>query len=341
MRFAEPMHFLLLILVAALGLTALWAIGYKKRILNRFGELPLIFRNSPTISFARQRVKVILLVLATSLVAVALARLQFGTHKELVKREGIDIVVCLDVSTSMLAQDIKPSRLAKAKQEVHAVIDRLRGDRIGLVAFAGEAFTQCPLTLDYAAARLMLGAMDDKAVSIQGTSLASAMTEAIELFDRRERKHKVVLLLTDGEGHDENAEEVAAQAREEGVRIYTVGVGTPSGEPIPVLDRRGVQVGFKKDEGGEVIVSQLNDQILQKIALTTGGKFFQVTVGEVELDRIFAEISEMDKKELEGTLVTRFDDRFQWPLMLALMLLIAEFFVSERRRPDVGTRPAR
>lgn len=332
MRFADPNNFVLLLLVAALGLFIVYALARKKRLLHKFGDLPLIMRNAPYISFARQGGKAGLLLIGLVFLTLALSRLQFGTHLESLKREGIDLIVALDVSNSMLARDMKPNRLDKAKQEIQGILERLRGDRIGLVAFAGEAFIQCPLTLDYTAAEFLLGAMDQNSVSIQGTSVGSAIKMAAQAFEQKERQHKVLLLLTDGEDHDQGAEAAAESARREGIKIYTVGIGNPAGEPIPIVDRNGNQVGFKKDRNGEVIITQLNEAILQKVALATGGKYYHATAGEMELDRIFSEIAEMEKKELEGTLVTRYDDRFQWPLLLALALIVGEFFVSERRK---------
>ena len=333
MRFAEPIYFALLLAVLLLAIYVFWAISRKKRLLNLFGDLPLMMKNAPYISFARQRTKAVLVLIGLGFVSVALARLQFGTHLEKLQREGIDIIVAVDLSNSMLARDMKPNRLEKAKQELRSIIDRLKGDRIGLVAFAGEAFVQCPLTMDYAAARMLLSVMDQNTVSVQGTSLTSAIEAARKGFIQQEKQHKVLLLLTDGEDQEGNAVEAAAEARKDGIRIYTVGIGSPAGEPIPVVDRKGDQVGFKKDRSGEVIVSKLDEETLQKIALETGGKYYNATGGEIELDRIFDEISKMEKKELEGTLVTRYDDRYQWPLLLAIILVTAEFFVSERKKP--------
>jgi len=334
MRFSSPENFALLIGVLLVGLFVYWSIGRKKRLLELFGDLPLLLRNAPYISFARQRTKALLLLLGLAFVCVALARLQFGTHLEMLKRQGLDIIVALDVSNSMLAADYKPNRLEKAKQEVRSIITRLRGDRIGLVVFAGEAYVQCPLTLDYAAAEMLLSIMDQNTVSIQGTSIVSAIEAAQRAFTKEEKKHKVLLLLTDGENHEGDPVEAASAARRDGIKIYTVGIGSPSGEPIPVLNRKGEQVGFKKDPAGEVIVTKLDEATLQKIALETGGKYYHATAGELELDRIFDEISKLEKKELEGTLVTRYDDRFQWPLLLAIMLVVGEFFLSERRKPS-------
>jgi Ca-activated chloride channel homolog len=337
MRFAEPYNFIFMVGVLLLGLFIFWALSRKKKMLQRFGDLPLLMRMSPYISFARQRTKGILLILAMALVVVALARLQFGTHLEMLKREGIDIIVALDVSNSMLAEDIKPNRMEKAKQELRSIVDRLKGDRIGLIVFAGEAFVQCPLTLDYGAAKMLLSSVDNTSVSIQGTSIKAAIEEARKSFEQKERSHKVLLLLTDGEDLEGGADKEAEEARKDGIRVYTIGIGNPAGQPIPLFDRNGNQIGFKKDEDGQVVISKLDENTLQKIALSTGGKYYNVSAGEMELDRIFEDISKMEKKEQEGTLVTQYDDRYQWPLALALLLVIAEFFVPERKRPAGGT----
>ena len=333
MRFGEPTNFILLILVLLIAVFVYWALVRKKKLINRFGDLPLIMKNAPYISFARQGTKATLLLVSMVLIVVALARLQFGTHLELLKREGIDIVVAMDVSNSMLARDMKPNRLEKAKQEIQSILDRLQGDRIGLVVFAGEAFIQCPLTLDYASATFLLRAIDQNSVSIQGTSLTAALDKANQAFNQQEKKHKVLILLTDGEDQEEGAIQTAEELRKNGIKVYTVGIGNPAGEPIPMFDRTGNQVGFKKDQNGEVIMTSLDEMALQKIALATGGKYFHSSPGEIELDRIFDEISNLEKKELEGTLVTRYDDRFQWPLLFALLLIVGEFFMPERKKP--------
>lgn len=334
MRFYAPENFLLLIAVAAMALLLMWTLARKRRLLARFGDLPLLMKTSPYISFARQRTKFILLILGMVFITLALVRIQFGTHLEQVKREGLDVIIALDVSNSMLARDFKPNRLEKARQEIRSIIDRLAGDRVGLVAFAGEAYVQCPLTLDYSAAQMLLSVMDTRSVSIQGTSISEAIRTAAGAFEQKEKKHKVLLLLTDGEDHEGGSEEAAKEARKQGIRIYTVGIGSPAGEPIPILDRTGKQVGFKKDENGEVIVSKLGENDLQRIALATGGKYYHATAGEMELERIFEEISKLEKKDQEGTLVTRYDDRFQWPLLFAMVLIVGEFFLPERKRPE-------
>ena len=329
MRFAAPENFAILLGVLILAIFMFYSLARKKKLLKIFGDLSLIMKNSPYISFARQRTKAILLIIALIFLTLTLTRLQFGTHLEMLEREGLDIVVAIDVSNSMMVRDMKPSRLEKAKLEILGIIERLKGDRISLVAFAGQA-------LDYSAARFLLDAIDHSSVSVQGTSLTAALTMASKAFNQQEKKHKVLLLLTDGEDHEGGIEDAADEASRQGIKIYTVGIGNSAGEPIPILDRNGTQVGFKKDGNGEVIVSRLDETTLQKISLTTGGKYYHATAGEIELDRIFDEISTLEKKELEGTLVTRYDDRFQFPLLLVILLVTGEFFLPERKKAAGG-----
>ncbi len=332
MRFGMPSNLILLGLIIILGLFYIWSIGRKKKLLARFGDLFLILKNAPYISFARQGGKATLLLTGLLFVVITLSQLQCGTHMEMMKREGIDLVVAVDVSNSMLAQDMKPSRIAKARQEVRGIIDRLKGDRIGLVVFAGDAFIECPLTLDYSAAQIFLDVIDVGLVPHQGTAIGDAIRKSTEAFSKLEKKHKVLLLLTDGE--DQNTEPLSAaeEARKEGVKIYTIGIGSANGEPIPVTNRNGDVVGYKKDNQGQVIVTKLDEVTLQKIALTTGGKYYHATPGEMELDKVYDDISKMEKKELEGKLMMQYEDRFQYPLVLAIFLIVLEFFISERKK---------
>jgi Ca-activated chloride channel family protein len=247
------------------------------------------------------------------------------------KREGVDIVIALDCSHSMLAQDFKPSRLEKAKQEMNGLISRMRGDRVGLVAFAGVAFIQCPLTLDYSAAGMFLDIMDENLIPRPGTAVGDAIRTSIAAFNQKERKYKVLILLTDGEDHGSDPLKAAEEAAAEGIRIYTIGIGSVQGEPVPVKNKRGMVTGYKKDREGSVVVSKLDQTTLQKIALTTGGKYYHATSGEMELEKIYSEISKMEKKELEGKLMTQYEDRYQIFIFLAIVCLTIEFLLSERR----------
>jgi Ca-activated chloride channel family protein len=335
MRFYEPIYLLGILLIPVIALFFWWAIDRKKKLLARFGDMPLIMRAASGISFKRQASKVTMLCAAVLFLSLAAAKPQIGTHMELMKREGIDIIIAIDVSGSMEAMDVTPgpiSRLAKAKQEIRSLInpERLQGDRVGLVAFAGEAFIQCPLTLDYSAARIFLDVINTDLIPSPGTDLGAAIRKAAEGFIRRERKHKVLILITDGEGHGSDPTKAAEDARKEGVKIYTIGIGNPEGEPIPIYNRRGERVGFKKDKEGEVVISKTDITSLQKIALATGGKFYRASPSELELDKIYEEIAGMEKKELEGKLLLQYDDRFQWPLAIAMLFIIWELFLPER-----------
>lgn len=338
MRFASPENLALLGMIFVLAMFYIWAINRKKKILARFGDILLLLKNSPYISFARQGGKAAILLAGVFFVVLTLSQLQCGTHMEMMKREGIDLVVAIDVSNSMLAEDMKPNRIAKARQEVRGILNRLQGDRIGLVAFAGEAFVQCPLTLDYSAAEIFLDVIDVGLIPQQGTAVGSAIRKAMEAFEKHERKHKVLILLTDGEDHDTEPVKAAEEARKDGVKIYPIGIGSPVGEPIPVTNRQGERVGFKKDESGEVVVTKLDEMTLQKIALSTGGKYYHATAGEMELDKVYDEISKMEKKELEGKLMMQYEDRFQYPLFLAILLIVLEFFIPEKRKTGTAEK---
>jgi Ca-activated chloride channel family protein len=335
MRFYEPLYLLGILLIPVLGLFYWIAIERKKKILARFGEIPLIMRAASGISFSRQAGKAAMLLAAILFLSLAAAKPQLGTHMEMVKREGLDVMIAVDVSRSMEALDVIPgpiSRLVKAKQEIRGLLtpERLQGDRIGLVAFAGEAFIQCPLTLDYRAARIFLDIIKTEIINVPGTAIGKAIRKASTGFEGRERKHKVLILLTDGEDHDTDPVAAAEEARKQGIKIYTIGIGNPDGEPIPIYNKQGERVSFKKDDEGEIIISKMDEATLQKIALETGGRYFRATPSELELDKIFDEISGMEKKELEGKLLLQYDDRFQWPLAFALLFIIWEVFVPER-----------
>lgn len=273
-----------------------------------------------------------MLLLSLALMILAIARPQWGARATLLKRRGLDIVVALDVSKSMLATDVKPDRLSRAKREISGVFDRLAGDRIGIVVFAGDAFVQCPLTIDGAAARLLLDAVDTHSAGRPGTAIADAITVAAGMFERNEHQFKVLILVTDGESTTGDAFAAAQEsARELGIRIYTIGVGTPSGEPIPEYDEDRKQTGFKKDESGQVVLSKLDEVSLQKIALATEGRYFRAGPTEMEIDALFEELSKLEKKEMEGRLFTEFEERFQYLLFPAFLFLLAEFVLPEVR----------
>jgi Ca-activated chloride channel family protein len=332
MRIAQ-LNFIYVLLILLPLLLAFFGLIFrmKRKAMQRFGNLSLMEKLTFSFSPRKQRWKVALLVLALLFLLFSLARPQLGTKLTLMKREGVDIVIALDCSVSMLAEDFKPNRLEKAQQEVNGLIARLQGDRVGLVAFAGVAFIQCPLTIDYSAAQMFLNIMDVNLIPQPGTAIGDAIRTSIKAFNQKERKYKVLILLTDGEDHDSDPLGAAEEAAREGIRIYTIGIGSTQGEPIPLRDSRGDVTGYKKDEEGSVVVSKLDETTLQKIALTTGGKYYHATTGEMELDKIYDDISKMEKKELEGKLMVQYEDRYQYFLLVSIVLLVAESLISERR----------
>lgn len=331
MQFADPSRLHLLWLVPALALLFLWSGRRRRKAAARFGDLVLLARLSATHSPLRDRVKSGLLLAAVFFLVLALGRPQWGQRSEEVVRRGVDVFLALDTSFSMDATDIAPSRIAKAQHIASTLADRLAGNRIGLIVFAGSAFLQCPLTLDTGAAKIYLDAVTTGVVPDPGTNLASALDAARLGFVARESKFKVVVLLTDGEQHEGDPQKVAEAARDEGVVIFTVGVGTPGGEPIPVRDGEGRVVDYKKDEAGQPVLSRLDEDTLSRIALSTGGKYFRASDREAEVDELVDLISGMEAKELSSKLTTRYEERFYWPLSIAVLLLTAEASIPRRR----------
>ncbi len=305
---------------------------WKDRLLSRFGQIDMVKKLMPGFSRKRAIWKAVLIIAVYSLLVVAIANPQIGTKLEEVKREGVDIIIALDVSLSMKAEDITPNRLEKAKHEIAGLIDLMQGDRVGLVAFAGMAHIQCPLTLDYAAAKLFLSMMDTDLIPQPGTAIGAAIEKTLKGFNQKERKHKVLILITDGEDHETDPVAAAEEAAKEGVKIYTIGLGSRQGVPIPEYDRYGNQKGFKKDRAGNVVTTKLDEATLQKVAFLTGGKYYISSAGETELNEIFDEISRMEKKELTSRQFSQYEDRFQVFIILSIILLLIETFLPLRRR---------
>jgi Ca-activated chloride channel family protein len=332
LRFENPGLLHLLWGVLFLIFFFIWTIKYKRRLLQRFGNMEILQKLMQNVSPARRNLKIILLITAFIFLIIALANPQIGTKIEEVKREGLDIIVAIDVSKSMLAEDIKPNRLEKAKHEIGQLINILKGDRIGIIAFAGIAHVQCPLTLDYSAAKLFLNIIDINLIPQPGTAIGKAINKAVAAFNNKERKYKVLIMITDGEDHESDPLEAAKEAEKEGIIIYTVGIGSPQGVPIPMYDRYGNQSGFKKDRSGSVVTTKLDVITLQKIAYQTGGKYYLASTGEAELNEIYNEISTMEKKELASRQFSQYEDRFQIFLAFGLVLLIIELLIPERRR---------
>jgi Ca-activated chloride channel family protein len=332
LKFENPEFLHLLWGVFVLLFFFIWVVKHKNKLVNHFGKMESLQKMMKQYSVRKRNLKFSLLILSYVFFIVAFANPQIGTKLEDVKREGVDIIVALDVSKSMLAEDIKPNRLQKAKHELSQLIDLLQGDRIGLVAFAGIPHVQCPLTLDYSAAKLFLGIIDVDLIPQPGTAIGSAIDASIKAFNSEERKHKVLILITDGEDHETDPLDAAKLAEQHGVKIYAIGIGSQQGVPIPEYDRYGRSTGFKKDKQGGVVTTKLDILTLQKIAFQTGGKFYQASSGEAELDEIYKEIAELEKKELVSKQFSQYEDRFQIFLALGLILLILEVIIPEKRK---------
>jgi len=332
LRFAHPHFFQLYWLVPLIILFFSWSFRRKRALLRKIGDEELVKYLTQSVSRKKQMWKIVLLLIAFIFFVFALADPQIGTKLENVKRKGVDIFIALDVSKSMLAEDVAPNRLEKAKHEIATFIDRLEGDRIGLICFAGIAFVQCPLTLDYSAAKLFLDEVDTDIIPQPGTAIGTAIRTAMKSFVTRELKHKVLILITDGEDHEGNPVEVAKEAAKEGVVIYTIGIGSPQGAPIPEFDAYGNRIGYKKNREGKIITTKLDVLTLEKIAFETGGKYYISSTGESELEKIYDEISSMEEKELASRQFTQFEDRFQIFILLGILVLLIETLLGERRR---------
>lgn len=293
----------------------------------RFFLLNRVLRN-------RVSMKSGLIIVGTAFLLLASTGPQIGTKLTELKREGVDVVLAIDVSKSMDAMDVKPSRLEKAKSELSRLINGLQGDRVGLILFSGTAHLHCPLTADYAAARLFLNMIDTNVIATQGTDLSSALELAMENVDNEEKKYKLIVLVTDGEDHEGRAIELAERAKREDIIIHTVGVGTAAGGPIPVTDESGNQT-FKKDRSGNVITTALNDAVLTDIARITGGKYVRVENQANAIGPLIDTIENMEKREIKSQIFSQYEDRFQIFLILGLLCFLIEFFIPTRSRKEI------
>ncbi len=330
MQFGNFNFLLLLWLVPALIFFYVYAGMRRQRRIRIFcGDMHE--RLNSSLLRGRRRLKAVLIVLSIVLLVMAISRPRWGYQWEDIKRVGVDIIVGVDVSRSMLAEDISPSRLARAQRKLKDFTGMLDGDRVGLVAFAGSSFLQCPLTLDYGAFSMFLDYLSPDMIPVPGTDMAAAIRTATRAFNRRERTSKALILITDGENHGEDFMQAAQEAGREGVRIFVIGIGTPDGTPVPAVDGKG---GFLQDRSGNLVLSRLDEKALQKIVLETGGAYVRSVTGDLDLETIYhgAIKKDIEQKELSATRRKRWEERFQWFAALGLLCLLAEFFIRENRR---------
>ena len=329
-RLAHIEYLYLYLLVPFFILLFILMLSKKKKAIRQFGEINLVSRLLENVSTVKPFVKFTLMTLALCSLIFALTGPQLGTKLQEVKREGVDVVIALDVSNSMNAEDIRPTRLNRSKQAIYKLIDQLQGDRIGLIVFAGQAYVQLPITTDYGAAKLFLSTVNTNMVPTQGTAIGTAVRKGIEAIGDSARSNSAIIVITDGENHEDDALEAAKEAVAKGIVVHTIGMGSPDGSPIPVY-RGQTRTGYLTDRSGNTIVTRLDDAMLQQIADAGKGKYVRASNSDDGLGVIMKEISNMDKKEFSSKLFTDYEDQFQYFLGFTLLLLIIEFLISERR----------
>jgi Ca-activated chloride channel family protein len=332
MRFTTPDNAWLLLLVPLLVLFVMWTVRQARRDLQRFAGLQVSGRLTRTVHRSRQRLKSIIVIAGILFLVIALTGPQFGVRLEMAERRGVDVIVVLDLSRSMLAEDVRPSRLKRARHAVGELLDGLEGDRVGLVVFAANAFVQCPLTLDHGAMRMLLSTLDAGDIPSQGTSLERALETAGKSFATDDRQYKAVVVFSDGEAHKGDASGAAAALVALGARVYCVGMGTPDGELIPLRADDGTRLEYHKDRDGNYVKSRLDEAALRSVAAAGEGAYWRITLGGTELQNLVDRIAGLEEKELGAEGYTRYEERFQLPLLAGLLCFFLEALLSERAR---------
>jgi Ca-activated chloride channel family protein len=341
-RFAHPELLWLILLLPPMFVAGWWSAVRSGRALRRFAGGPrLVSRFTGEVSVHRRAAKLLLLYFALACVILAAARPQWGTRLEPITRSGADVVVLLDTSLSMAAEDLAPNRLEQARNGIDQLLRRLSGDRVGLITFAGRATVACPLTLDQAAVRLFLHVVQVETVQVPGTALAEALGLAVQSFGDepavQAERGRAVVLFSDGEDHEGGLDEVLEELRDNGIVVYSVGCGTTRGAPIPMRDAAGISTGYKKDHEDKIVTTRLDEGVLERLALETGGNYFRGTAMGQEIDQIAEGLSSMEAGELGTVLRARYEERFQIPLAAALLALLAESLLGDRRkRSEIG-----
>lgn len=330
-RFAHPEYLHALYVLPLLVVLFFYLFKKQRKNLKSFANSELHKVLIPKHSRVKSWIKLIVVTSALGLLIFAAANPQVGTRLEEIKQTGIDVFILLDVSFSMSAEDIKPNRLEKAKYQISTLINKLRGDRIGLIIFSGDAYVQIPLTTDYSAANLFLSAVDFKSVPQPGTAIATAINLAVNSFDYKAGTQKVIVVITDGEDHEGDITEAINNAAAKDLKIYTIGLGSPDGVPIPIYNSQRQAVGFKKDKAGNTVLTKLNDPILKEIASKGNGKYYRGNNYEDYLNQIYSDLSSLEKTEFGTKKVTDYEDRFYYFLAPAILLLILEFFMTESK----------
>ncbi len=333
-RFENPQHLALFSIVVVVLLLYVAYSLWQKRNLKKLGSSVLITRLMPGFSKYRSRLKMSLLIISLLFLIAALANPQWGTKKEKVKAKSSDVFVALDISQSMMAEDISPNRLERAKRMTQNLITAIRGNRLGIILFAGNAYLQMPLSNDVSAAQMFVSSANTFQATTQGTAISEAIDLALRAYDEGEAFQRALIIITDGENHDDEAVAKARQAKEKGLNIFTIGVGTEGGAFVPYRTSSGNQ--YKRDENGELVKSALNPQLIRDLASAAGGKHYFIQDGNQVIADIKKQIDRLEKQEVEQRSFTDYESYFQYLLGLGILFLVAEYFVSPRRRVSMS-----
>ncbi|MEH6511635.1 MAG: VWA domain-containing protein [Maribacter arcticus] len=327
----EKIYFYLLIIIPVIVVLFLLVLIWKKSTRKKFANTELLKRLTPNRSSNKGVIKLTVLILGLALLIVGLVNPKIGTKLETVKREGVDIVFAVDVSKSMLAEDIAPNRIEKAKRLVSEIINQLASDRIGIIAYAGQAYPQLPITTDYSAAKMFLQGMNTDMLTSQGTAIYQAIELATTFYDDAEQTNRVLFIISDGEDHSEGSTlDAVEDAVDEGITIYTIGVGKEKGAPIPIK-RNGILESLKKDTQGETVITKLNKEVLIDISSEGNGEYIDGSNTDAAVEFIKNELLQMDKKEFEAKQFAEYKDQFQWFIGAALLLLFLDIFILDRK----------
>ncbi|CAM4069496.1 vWA domain-containing protein [Gillisia hiemivivida] len=326
----EEKFFWLLLIIPGLIVLFIGLLFWRKSKQKQFASPEMLEQLTPDKSVFKPWLKFSLLLLALALLVIALVNPKIGTKMETVTREGVDIVFAIDVSKSMEAEDVAPNRLEKSKQLVTQIINNLASDRIGIIAYAGSAFPQLPITTDYASAKMFLQAMNTDMVSSQGTAINEAIELSSTYFNEEDQTSKVLFIISDGEDHEGDIGNVAKEAADKGIRIFTIGVGSLKGGPIPIK-RNGVIQTYKKDQNGETVITKLNEATLKDIANDANGEYIQGNITQDVLEKVAENLQKLDKTEFEAKQFADYQSQFQWFLGLAILLILLDVFLLERK----------
>ena len=329
-RFENTEYLYALILIPVLIIWFVMVLKFRKNALAKFGDLKLLENLMPNVSVKRYKWKFFLILLALTSLILGIANPQIGSELKTVKRKGVEVIIALDVSNSMLAEDINPNRLTRAKRAISKLINDLNGNNIGMIVFAGEAYVQLPVTSDYASAKMFLNSINTDMVNVQGTAIGSAIELAEESFTKDNNKNKALIIITDGENHEDDAIKLAEEVNKKGIIVSTIGLGSTKGTPIPVVDKFG-RKDYRRDNEGKVVMTKLNEDLLTKIAVSGGGEYIHAGNSNFGLNSIVDNINNMDKQEFESKVFSDYEDRFQYFIGFALFLMLLELILLERK----------